>query len=256
MCSDRVLAAVVGVLLACSCSVKEDRAQCPCCLTIDLSSMGHQEEGALTLVYFDGKDTSYTGVKELDPALAELLVKVDRKKLKRGAWIMPGSVFKGRVTAPEGCDFPHVWMGCVEVDCREDEARDTILLHKRWCEVSVTLKGALPTSGIEASVEGNVCGYTAEGECIRGGSNVGVGLVKDAFSFSVPRQLDDSLILRMGNGEPSMRVFALGRLLLEYGYDWDAEDLADVSIVLDLQRSSLDVTISAWRREEDFWMRI
>lgn len=265
MCSDRLLAAAACLLLSCSCSVKEDRSACPCCLTIDLNCIDFEnildgQDGALRLVLHEGRDTAYMGTALVDPALAELSVKVGRGVLTRGAWVMPGEANGGHVRIAPGSECPPVWMGVSRVDCRGDEARDTIILHKRWCGVTVRMKGAGSTSWQFASAQSDVCGYAADGEVVMGNYNYVADCRGGDFSFRIPRQVDDSLSLTVGRGSPeapsSMKVFPLGRVISGSGYDWDAADLDDVSVVLDFELSSMSVTLSGWRREEAFVVRI
>ena len=82
------------------------------------------------------------------------------------------------------------------------------------------------------------------------------------YRVRVPRQVDASLELVMlempgqaghdgvrteDDGERAVvNRLPLGEYIIRSGYDWAAKDLSDVSVVLDLEKQQVMVTVSGW----------
>jgi len=82
------------------------------------------------------------------------------------------------------------------------------------------------------------------------------------YQVRVPRQVDNSLELVMLEisdqvgydgeraGDDGERAVVdrlpLGEYIARSGYDWTAEDLADVNVALDLEMQQVMITVSGW----------
>ena len=75
------------------------------------------------------------------------------------------------------------------------------------------------------------------------------------YQVRVPRQEDNSLELVMlempdqvgHDGERAVvDRLPLGEYIARSGYDWAAEDLADVHIALDMEKQQVMITVSGW----------
>ena len=69
---------------------------------------------------------------------------------------------------------------------------------------------------------------------------------KRSVSGRVPRQVDSSLELVMVEDSEIVDRLPLGEYIARSGYDWAAEDLADVSVALDLEMQQVMITVSGW----------
>ena len=129
-------------------------------------------------------------------------------------------------------------------------------LHKEFCTVSFTLGEDGYTSPYDIEVWGNVAGVSAwdlmplEGDFRFAPSPEG-----GVYRVRVPRQLDASLELVMlempdqagHDGERAVvDRLPLGEYIARSGYDWAAEDLADVHIALDMEKQQVMITVSDW----------
>ena len=67
------------------------------------------------------------------------------------------------------------------------------------------------------------------------------------YEVRVPRQKDDSLILRRvdSKGE-ELPSIPLGQLIRKAGFDWTQESLGDVSILADIPASTFQITVLDW----------
>ena len=136
-------------------------------------------------------------------------------------------------------------------------------LHKEFCTVSFTLGEDSYTSPYHIEVWGNVAGVSAwDLMPLDGDFRFAPSLENGVYQVRVPRQVDNSLELVMLEipdqvgydgeraGDDGERVVVdrlpLGEYIARSGYDWTAEDLADVNVALDLEMQQVMITVSGW----------
>ena len=150
-------------------------------------------------------------------------------------------------------------------------------LHKEFCTVSFTLGDEGYVSPYDIEVWGNVAGVSAWDLMPLEGDFRFAPVPEDGvYRVRVPRQVDNSLELVMlempdqvgydnkeipdqvgydgrspvGAGDVGKRVVVdrlpLGEYIARSGYDWTAEDLADVHIALDMEKQQVMITVSDW----------
>ena len=136
-------------------------------------------------------------------------------------------------------------------------------LHKEFCTVSFTLGEDGYSSPYHIEVWGNVAGVSAwDLMPVLGEFRYAPMQENGVYQVRVPRQVDNSLELVMleipdqvgYDGErtedDAERVVVdrlpLGEYVARSGYDWAAEELADVSVALDLEKQQVMITVSGW----------
>ena len=129
-------------------------------------------------------------------------------------------------------------------------------LHKEFCTVSFTLGEDGYTSPYRIEVWGNVAGLSAwDLMPVQGEFRYAPMQENGVYQVRVPRQVDNSLELVMLEipdqvGYDGERVVVdrlpLGEYIARSGYDWTAEDLADVNVALDLEMQQVMITVSGW----------
>ena len=129
-------------------------------------------------------------------------------------------------------------------------------LHKEFCTVSFTLGEDGYTSPYDIEVWGNVAGVSAwDLMPVQGEFRYAPMHKNGVYQVRVPRQVDNSLKLVMLEipdqvGHDGERVVVdrlpLGEYIARSGYDWTAEDLADVNVALDLEMQQVMITVSGW----------
>lgn len=139
-------------------------------------------------------------------------------------------------------------------------------LHKVFCTVSFTLGKDGYTSPYDIEVWGNVAGVSAwDLMPVKGDFRYAPVQKNGVYQVRVPRQEDNSLELVMlempdhvghdgrspvGAGDDGERTVVdrlpLGEYIARSGYDWTAEDLADVNVSLDLEMQQVMITVSGW----------
>ena len=139
-------------------------------------------------------------------------------------------------------------------------------LHKEFCTVSFTLGKDGYTSPYDIEVWGNVAGVSVwDLMPVQGDFRYAPVQKNGVYQVRVPRQEDNSLELVMvempnqvgrgrrspvGAGDDGERTVVdrlpLGEYIARSGYDWTAEDLADVNVALDLEMQQVMITVSGW----------
>ena len=140
-------------------------------------------------------------------------------------------------------------------------------LHKEFCTVSFTLGDDGYISPYDLEVWGNVAGVSAwDLMPLEGEFRYAPILKNGVYQVRVPRQEDNSLELVMLEipdqvgydgeempgqaGDDGERTVVdrlpLGEYIARSGYDWTAEDLADVNVALDLEMQQVMITVSGW----------
>ena len=269
MCSRRtpvVPVRAVSVLCAAlllSCSVKEDRAECPCFLTLDLGeveSAGLMGEGLDSLVVTIGAEEEFyvreafrlrDNVREYSAAVPKSRVDVLVACVAGPSRFDPYGVH-----IPEGSECPVLYLYGDSFAADEAEMRHTVSLHRNYCVLSVSMKTSFGARAraYRILLEGNVSGYLMDGTPEEGVFNCFSSPSSDGLCrLRIPRQLDGSLRLEidfLDSGE--VRTFPVGEYILESGYDWTVPDLEDISLEMDFSRSSLTFTISKWKKTLSF----
>ena len=120
-------------------------------------------------------------------------------------------------------------------------------LHKEFCTVSFTLGEDGYSSPYRIEVWGNVAGVSAwDLMPVQGEFRYAPMQKNGVYQVRVPRQEDNSLELVMVEDSEIVDRLPLGEYIARSGYDWAAENLADVSVALDLEMQQVMITVSGW----------
>ena len=192
---------VCSAILLLSCSVKEDRSDCPCFLTLDLGgveSAALMQRGldSLVLSVVAGDALSVREAVSLKDNVQEYSVAVPKSVvgLFVGSGTEPSWMGPGGMHIPEGRECPVLYMHAESFTADAGEMRRTVSLHRNYCVLSVSMKtsyGARPRP-YRISLEGNVSGYLMDGTpedgvfiCFSSPSSDGL------CQLQIPRQRDD-----------------------------------------------------------------
>lgn len=271
MCSDRgpykvLMGAALAAMLS-ACTVKEDRADCPCFLTLDLGGVGNaalMQQGLedLSVMVTSGDGFSLKEDFRLEDYVKEYNAAVPKSEVEVMAVCAGGgecSVENGFAIGP-GEECPVIYMFADAFVADAGEMRRTVVLHRNFCGLSVRMRtsfNALPRPFV-MSVEGDVCGYRLDGTPSAGEFRcTSAPSVAGECSVRIPRQTDSSLRLVIDFlDSDEVRSFPVGDYIIESGYDWTAPDLEDISVEIDFSRSGLSFSISKWKKTLSFEMTI
>ena len=274
---------MAGILLLSSCSVKEDRSGCPCWMTVDLSkvaesrwksperqssteyqmvtkSLESRQHIAESVVLRlrgnsdeDEVDYAFKMTETVNTEVGALEYEVPRGSVGVSAVALgneiPGQAgYDGdeiRIPVGEQMDslygfFRRFYTRCESVLC-------DVELHKEFCTVSFTLGDDGYISPYDLEVWGNVAGVSPwDLMPLEGDFRFAPSQEDGVYRVRVPRQVDNSLELVMLEDSEIVDRLPLGEYITRSGYDWAAEDLADVHIALDMEKQQVMITVSGW----------
>ncbi len=249
--------AICLCLLALSCcSVKEDRSGCPCLLRLDMSDAGAEAPVKVNVLASDGFACSGLYGSDGGQDVPEMLFRIPKGPAHVLAVAGDEGCFSdfSGLRIPLGKECPSVFMYTSAVDASGESCEDKVRLCKNYCRISVRMAtGPESPYPFSARIIGNVSGYSfmavpEYGEFSCAMSQDGEGL----FHANVPRQTDSSLILRMTEDDEVLRDFAIGEYLEAGGYDWTAENLADVELYIDYAKADITFIVEDWELSFSF----
>ncbi len=230
-----------------SCSVKEDRDDCPCWLQIDMSACSRFADMVSLKGWTD--DRNVFGVQVFKEDFApDHEEEVPRTLVHYNA--TSGLVSNRNsgisVIIPEGEQSDRLYAYRADVQAFGETAYDKISLHKQYAAVAIKIED----SDNEYSL------------VVRSGWN-GMNLdtlkpVSGPFSFApepteekvwyfrLPRQGDDSLVLEITGESGRTYPYDLGGLIRASGYDWNAEDLDDIMLGVDYVSWKMSIEVIPW----------
>ena len=233
---------VTGCFLLLGCSVKENRAECPCLLVLEFDKTDTLLTEPVNLIVAAEGEVLYADV--VMPPYDSCVLKVPKDVMEVSVWHGDDDL-----SIPYGCECPSLYMHSFVADTRCERFVQKVDLHKNHCCLTILVEGCekLPYS---LTLHGNVDGYEIDGEpsdgefsCVAYPEHDGEAVVR------LPRQMDDSLILEVDDGSFVTRYFALGEYLAAGGYDWSEENLQDVTVILDYFLTYVRIVVQGWEQE-------
>ena len=243
-----LLAGLLAGLLP-SCSIKEDRGECPCWLQVYAGDAGALAP-VLTLSLWNGDELC----RETVPTEASLVL--DRA-VPKGAVTVSAHTPLHRMRRegsllliPDGSECDSLFAHHGVVSCGGEAARDTVRLRAQFAVVNIAVVNLEPGVAYpyDLVVRSTVDGYDLLGGSPHAGSHslplrpVSEGV----YRFRVPRQADGSMMLDLLMGGTLIDSLPIGEHLVRAGYDWTAPELPEIRIEVDYGRSEPHIVIEPW----------
>ena len=242
-------------LLPPSCSVKEDRRICPCILEVAFAGRERIED-PVTLVGWSDREVFDDRINTVDyPDV--YTHNTPRSLIAFGAVQgLDKCVRKGHtVIIPTGIECDSLYAYSDAVDCSGETARTTVVFHKQFATVHIGIINTdYDADDFSLVLESNSCGIdlltceATEGEyrCIPRFED------DNKYRCRICRQRDDSIALDVTHASGDNVTFPLGKVVSSIGYDWNAVDLQDIFITLDIAKGRIGVGVAGWESIEDF----
>ena len=246
MSSDGLLRILVPLLLLPSCSIKENRSECPCALTLELTGLPVRP----VVLGVAGEGYSCMEVVHADTVLVLPVPKGEMAVSAVGGALAEGD---GSVRIPEGEEAPPLYLFYADVSTEAEQVVLPVTLHKQFCALELLFKGP---SGygppFEVAVEGAYGGWRPDGSPASGPFSRRLLPGSDGrATLRLPRQGDDSLLMHIVFADRKVRTFALGSYISASGYDWTAPDLEDLTLHVDISLTSVTISTDLWSHTED-----
>ena len=246
MSSDRLLPILASLLLLPSCSVKENRAACPCALALELTGLPVRP----VVLSVAGEGYSFTEIVQADTVLVLPVPKGELAVSAVGGALAEGD---GSVRIPEGEEAPPLYLFYADVLTDTEQVVLPVMLRKQFCALELLFKGP---SGygppFEVAIEGAYGGWRSDGSPAPGPFSRRLLPGSDGrATLRLPRQGDDSLLMHIVFSDNIVRTFALGSYIAESGFDWSAPDLGDLTLHVDISLTSVTLSTDLWSRAEE-----
>lgn len=242
---------MIGVFCALGCSVKEDRAECPCRIILDFSKVDTSKVKSLNVLVTSADKVVLSDVVDAEEFAAEYMRDVPHGHLRMNIWGGGDDRVRGdySLVIPYGCECPPLYMDSFDVNANSETFFRTIALNKNHCRLTVLVEG-MKTMPYSLTFKGNVDGYGLDGMPTAGDFSCVAypGETGDSQAL-LPRQVDSSLLLEVDDNTSVVKTFALGEYIASSGYDWTAENLDDVTIVLDYYVTYIKISVQGWDKE-------
>ena len=247
----RLVYIALTMAFAISCSIKENRTDCPCSLVLDFSEIDTVHVKSLDIL------ATYEGVMLFRESIEakdfkdEFIRDVPHGDIRLNVWCIGEERIDNEhgVVIPYGCECPLLYMKSFVADTRGELCRETVLVHKNFCRLTVLVEG-VEEPPYSITFKGNVDGYSLDGLPSEGDfSCVAYPGESGDLQAGLPRQVDASLLLEVDDDTSVLKTFALGEYIVNSGYDWTAEELEDLTVTLDYQITHIGITISGWDKE-------
>lgn len=255
---------VLPILLLLSCSIKEDRDNCPCRLSIypdsrldgieykRMPNTFHIADKRTGAGYFEGniEPDDFTGSKPYEiriPKSSVMLSSVFGMRRMRSE----GKVLR----IEEGRQADSVFVYQSTIDCTSEKAADTLQLAKQWCTIRISFNYEESADVCKCEFLGEWNGFmTNTLEAVKGSFHFDAEAVgKDSYMARVPRQGDDSLILSVTYGENGFqRQYPIGEYIQEVNYNWSKSDLDDIVILIERARVQVFIVTEGWEKGHDY----
>lgn len=248
-----IISSAITVLIV-SCTVKEDRTVCPCLLEVHFTEREHIKD-PVGLLGMSGSIVFDETVRTADYP-ESYRRKVPRSMLFFGAVAGVDNCMKEgcSVVIPVGKECDSLYAFHDHIDCTGEKASSKVEFHKQFATVNIVILNA-DTALQDCSflVESASCGL----DILTAGAIKGEfkyePLIEDSrMHFRLPRQGDDSLKLTVIDSSGGKVSFPLGGFLHTVGYDWEATDLQDIYITLDIIRGRVSVGVAGWEIPSEF----
>lgn len=272
---------MAGMLFLSSCSIKEDRDGCPCWMTVEMpdlvgqdgekvgqdgrSPVGAGDDGTVVLRLRGNSDEDAVDYEYQVTEAVRVDVGALEYEVPRGSVEVSAVAFGNEIPGRAGYDGKRAGYDGDEIRIPVGEQMDSLYgffkmyhtrcesvlcdvdLHKEFCTVSFTLGEEGYSSPYDIEVWGNVAGVSAwDLMPVKGEFRYAPVQKNGVHQVRVPRQVDNSLELVMLEDSEIVDRLPLGEYIARSGYDWAAEDLADVSVALDLEMQQVMITVSGW----------
>lgn len=242
---------MLALVSVASCSVKEDRSDCPARLILDFKDVDTAVFKSLNLLVTHEGETVFSDSVGADDFTKDYVRDVPHGSLRVNVWAGDGDrvVHEHGVVIPYGCECPPIYMHSFIADTEGELWRETVCLKKNHCRLTVMMEGVekIPYS---LTFKGNVDGYRLDGQPSSGDfSCVAYPAGTRESQALLPRQTDSSLLMEVDDGTSVIKTFAIGEYIASSGYDWTSGNLEDVTIVLDYYITYVKITIQEWDKE-------
>ena len=242
------------VMLVVSCSVKEDRDECPCCLVLDMAQVDTSVVKYAEIVVTASDGYGLRDTLSVEDFENGYVVDVPRGDVGVGIYCGASDNVddKGNLLIAYGDECPQVYMHASNIMAHGETVVESVAMRKNHCIMTIQVQ-AENDFPFRLEAKGWVDGYESGG--LPSVGNFMYAMYTDsagACQLVLPRQTDSSLVLEVHDDTGILRSFALGEYVIASGYDWSEADLKDITVSLDYALTRVVIVVEAWAEEHVF----
>ena len=236
------------ILVLAACSIREERAGCPCRLEIDMQPFLEFTTRA-TVAVWNGADAW----QETVPAAETYVRNIRKGEILSSVWSgqREGQLSGTRLVMPPRAEPDSLRIFNARLDCQEETCRIKAVPLKQFCRVTLRV---IRDMGVpypyQFYVETDCCGIDLQDLSPVTGDHVfPVREQTDgtfAFTLLRHRQASD-IVLAIYDEKERVDTLPLGDWMREAGYDWEAEELSDITLTVDHAHQRVGIVLSDWQ---------
>ena len=244
---------LIALLLLCACSVKENRSVCPCELTVRPQEPLPSDGSVLVSVVQDGLvvKQGMLSKEEFESGCCKLSVSRKPTYVTVFAGITSMNPLQGRrldISNEHQCDEVYSCNSFAELD--GDSYEHLVSLHKNFARLKLTVLNV--PEDVKMRICGTVRGYDLLDAAPYEGlfaCNPEDGENASTARLRLPRQLDEGLSLEIQGSADTLKNIPLGHLISLTGYSFNDEDLLDIAMAVDLDKSLAILNVADWEEK-------
>ncbi len=242
-----------------SCSIKEDRRECPCWITVNIpeKSSNNFNTGILRLRGNASEDAVDYEYDESDIITFSHSAQSNEYTAPRGSVGISAVAIGGKthnidiqeriIAIPVGCQMDSLYGYFKTFHTRTESVVCNVDLSKQFCTVNLAITTGGDKLLHEIEILGNISGLSAYDLLpVEGRFQYVPAFNDERYSFRIPRQIDNSLVAIMKDGEEVVETFPIGTYIENSGYDWTSKGLADIDISIDIPAQQVKISVSGW----------
>lgn len=251
-----IFASIICTLLSIGCNIKEERTSCPSRLFLNMGDVSISSDDPLGLYVISENEIVHSEILDTLPVDDEILIDVPRMSVTLMAW-NGGEGMTGThgLVIPLGKSCPPVYMHRSFPDSEGETCRDTLSMRKNHCVLEIAF---CQNDGrrYELEVRGNVSGYNSVGEPVEGPflAEAATSADENCPKVILPRQRGGTIMLDVCDQDGKQRSYPLSDYIDATGYDWNAPDLADLKVTIDIVQTTVSLAVLGW--DEEFFFDV
>ncbi len=255
----------VAVSLLNACSIKEVRDDCPCYTFVNLDEF--------IAAGFRDAILSYTSDELIMRDMVSLapyegvgfIQEMPRRKGRNAviAGLKHCRVRSDSLLVPYGLEFDPIWMSGNLLFCEGDDYHVKALPEKQYCTINFIIEGMGDSSDYQYDYRLKADCNTMDIYSLKALEGPYCAIARRSaggvYALRVPRQKASNLILeiiRQGNEDPllaeTIASIDLGKQFRAAAYDWEEDNLSDVSAIVDFGSSEVRLEIYDWTDDFNF----
>lgn len=255
-----IVLCLLAISLTC-CSVKENRSDCPCILTIDMTGNfarsfpeGFEAVPLEVSCFFNTDRDAYDSldIRTCGPMVEEFVTRGEVSVT--GIFIPNRGIYKvhsDEIFLNQGNQADSIYAFNAKVNSASDEAYLDPIVRKQFSTIYIECPSMAEASGVEWDVIGYVGGISLKDLSPLSGRftyRILSPLSPGVWSFRMPRQRQADMIMNLVSADEQNKLpsIELGRLIEQTGYNFADEDMKDVHITIDIKKSTATLIVEGW----------